>query len=562
VKLTSLTSLGVTKVEQRAHLFSLVRLLLAAGSLLALSYTHATPISLTITNVLIFYCIYAALQYAWPKAMFKLVPKNQAYWFDFAWLLLMISIIGGFATHLFVVLFFAIVVASYFYGTLDGIRITIAIALLCGVIAFLVPTFNAKNMLFPALCCIFVMLVLDGLIAYWGGLVEQQKRQLKLLSQLNTSTETPLGSEEAMAHSLSLIREFYRAYACMAVMKTPDNNFAIFKVVNDPKKQPLLGQQLDESIAKPLFKIPSAWSLFFGAGEEWHITSLLANNDDENKAEQKAKYGEDIAQMLEADSFASVPLNLDGAMIGRLFLINCNKQFNASDLDFLQQLDKQITPYMSHIYLTEKVSNSATSNMRKKISIDLHDSTIQPYIGLKLGLEALRRKIGNNHAIAAEIDDLVQMTGESITELRQYIGNFKVHLEGPLLPAVIDIAEKYHNRYGINVAVHADPELNISEQLSSEIYQLVCEGLSNIHRHTAAKHAGVNIYRQHDQIIVQVVNQDDGQQEFIAFRPQSISERVAHLGGVVKVDHDASGKTTVMAKIPLQTKDMAYANLA
>jgi signal transduction histidine kinase len=365
-----------------------------------------------------------------------------------------------------------------------------------------------------------------------------------------------------MGNTLSLIREFYRAYACMVVMKTPDDSHIIFKVVNNEQKQRLLGQQLDQSIAKPLFAIPPAWSLFFGSGQEWHISSLLAQDDRQKSTKQKLKYGEEIAQMLDADSFASVPLSLDGAMVGRLFLINCNKQFNASDLDFLQQLDKQITPYISHLYLADKVSSSATSSMRKKISIDLHDSTIQPYIGLKLGLEALRRKVGDNEAIAADIDDLVQMTSESITELRQYIGNFKVHLEGHLLPAVIDIAEKYQSRYGINVAVNADPELNISEQLSSEIYQLVCEGLSNIHRHTAAKHAGINIYRQYDQIIVQVVNQDDRLKEFIAFRPQSISERVAHLGGVVKVDHDASGKTTVMAKIPLQTKDISYASIA
>jgi signal transduction histidine kinase len=531
-----------------------------------LGYTHARLLSLTVSNILIFYCIYAALQYAWPKAMLKLVPQNQALWLDFAWLLLMLSIIGGFVSNLFVVLFFAIVVASYFYGTLDGIRITIAVVLLSVAIEFLVPTFNAKNMLFPALCCIFALLVLDGLIAYWGGLLEQQKRQLKLLTHLNTSSDTRLGSEDAMGNSLALIREFYRAYACMAVIKTPDNNFAIFKVVNDAQKLPLLGQQLDESIAKPLFSIPSAWSLYYGGGEEWHISSQLDVR--QNQAEtaknltQKPKYGEEIAQMLDADSFASVPLSLEGTIIGRLYLINCNKLFSTSDLDFLTQLDKQITPYISHVYLTEKVSNSATTSMRKKISIDLHDSTIQPYIGLKLGLEALRRKVKDNDAIAADIDDLVQMTSESITELRQYIGNFKVHLEGPLMPAVIDIAEKYQSRYGINVAVNADPELNISEQLSSEIYQLVCEGLSNIRRHTKAKHAGINIYCQDNQIVVQVVNQDDSLQDFISFRPQSISERVAHLGGIVKVDHDASGITTVMAKIPLQTKDIAYANFS
>ena len=209
--------------------------------------------------------------------------------------------------------------------------------------------------------------------------------------------------------------------------------------------------------------------------------------------------------------------------------------------------------------LLNKIASSAatsTSAMRHKISIDLHDSTIQPYIGLKLGLEALRRKIPEGAAIAAELDELVMMAEESIAELRQYIGGLKSQINSQLNPqlkpqlgtslvtSILELAKKYQLRHGIEVAVNADTQLKLSEHLSTEIYQLVCEGLSNIHRHTQSKKAEINLYYQNDQLVIEVINQDDSAQDFIHFKPRSMAERVSYLGGTISVNHITGDKTT------------------
>ena len=230
-------------------------------------------------------------------------------------------------------------------------------------------------------------------------------------------------------------------------------------------------------------------------------------------------------------------------------------------------------------------TTNATMAIRHKISIDLHDSTIQPYIGLKLGLEALRRKIPEGSAIAAEVDELVIMAGESIAELRQYIVELKSQIKSQLKPqlgtslvaSVLEVAKKYQLRHGIQVAVNADTKLNLSEHLSIEIYQLVCEGLSNIHRHTQAKQAEINLYCKNDQLVIEVINQDDSAEDFIHFKPRSMTERVTHLGGAIKVNHTAGdkttggntlrgktlgGKTIVTAEIPLQLMERRCASFA
>jgi signal transduction histidine kinase len=254
-------------------------------------------------------------------------------------------------------------------------------------------------------------------------------------------------------------------------------------------------------------------------------------------------------------------------------------EFDAADIGFLQQPANEITPQFDHIGLQNKLADAATFDattaMRHKISIDLHDSTIQPYIGLKLGLEALRRKIPDGEPLALEVDELLNMTAESIADLRQYIGGLRLQHESQikaqigisLVPSILELAKKYQYRHGIAVEVNVDPELEVSEHLATEVYQLICEGLSNALRHTTTKQAAVNLHSLEDRLFVEVVNHDDSTQDFIHFKPRSMTERVAHLGGTVSVnriagDKAAGSKTIVTAEIPLQLKDRRYASLS
>jgi len=62
---------------------------------------------------------------------------------------------------------------------------------------------------------------------------------------------------------------------------------------------------------------------------------------------------------------------------------------------------------------------------RQKISRDIHDSAVQPYIGLKLALEALARKVPPDHPLYKDIARLVDMTSMEIAGLRRYVKGLK-----------------------------------------------------------------------------------------------------------------------------------------
>lgn len=406
----------------------------------------------------------------------------------------------------------------------------------------------------------------------------QPKTKLKLLSKINGLSNPSLSAEQLLGYALLHIREYYKANACLAVMKMPDDGYIIFKADKDTTKPMLLGQALDESIVVHLLAIPPQTSIFYTPQAEWSIGSQPVGKSGKLPLETLSNFGEASAHLLEADSFASVPLQLNEQNIGRLYLTNCSQYFDVADMLFLQQLGNQIMPQINLISLQNKIATTATLAMRHKISNDLHDGTVQPYIGLKLGLEALRRKIPEGMAIAAEIDELVIMAEESIAELRQYIGGLKSQIKLQLKPqlgtslvaSILEVAKKYQHRFGIEVLVNADTQLKLSEHLSNEIYQLVCEGLSNIHRHTQSKTAEINLHYQNNQLVMQVINQDDSAQDFIHFKPRSMTERVAYLGGTINVNHTAGDKITgnnalnfktiVTAEIPLQLTERRCAS--
>lgn len=523
---------------------------------------NPNPVTEGYNLLLVLYAIYALLHCMYPSYMHKIIQPTWLHWIDVASYALLIALSGGLASPLFFFFFFAIIVASFRYGYKEGIRVTAACFLIALVIYFSPLNSDVRSALYPALVQKALLLALGFFIASWGGLLVQQKRQLKLLSEVNCMPDPRLSAEQLMGNSLEHIRKFYDAVACLAVMKMPDGSYAIFKVEKDSEKPMLLGQVLDEMIAAHLLAIPPQWSIYYANETEWYMSSLPAYKPRQSSLEVHSNFGEAISQLLEVESFASAPLRLHGQDIGRLYLNNCSHSFDAADMSFLLQLVNQITPRIDNIHLLDKIAAAATSSMRQKISIDLHDSTIQPYIGLKLGLEALRRKIPEGEAIAAEVDDLVKMTAESISDLRQYIGGLKSQLDAPLVPAIMELAKKYLHRHGIEVTVNADTELKVNERLAAEIYQLVCEGLSNIHRHTTAKQAAINLYYQEDQLVIEVVNQDDNTQDFVLFKPRSITERVTHLGGTVSVNRLAGDKTMVTAEIPLNAKDRRHAALA
>ncbi len=185
----------------------------------------------------------------------------------------------------------------------------------------------------------------------------------------------------------------------------------------------------------------------------------------------------------------------------------------------------------------------------------MHDTTIQPYIGIKLALDALYREAGADNAISRRISDLINMSEMTIRDLRQYASTLKDKAAMPgefLVTAVKNQSERLGRFYGIQVEVTSDISPRLQGRLAAEAYQIIAEGLSNVLRHTAAKSAFVTILCENSQLLLKVGNDaEPGENGTKKFMPRSINERVQMLGGRAFVEQRPGGQTVVHVTIPM-----------
>jgi signal transduction histidine kinase len=258
-----------------------------------------------------------------------------------------------------------------------------------------------------------------------------------------------------------------------------------------------------------------------------------------------------LANLLEVDSFVSVPLRSHGQLLGRVHVASRGARYDASDLRLLAQLLTHAGVMIENLQLVDRLAVEVAARERRRISRDLHDGTIQPYIGLKLGLEALRRNLPADSA-AREVDELIDMAADSIAQLRHYVGSLERGAPcgqgGALLPAVRRQARKFSEHYGIGANVVAESEISVTGKVYDDVILIVREGLSNIRRHTNAQSATVKLYATASQLRVELINDRGGAPDFF---PRSIGERARELGGGVKVEQREGRHTAVVVELPL-----------
>jgi signal transduction histidine kinase len=263
-----------------------------------------------------------------------------------------------------------------------------------------------------------------------------------------------------------------------------------------------------------------------------------------------------LADILEVNSVLSVPLGSGDSCIGRVYIGSRQQRYTHRDLVPLSQGAKHARILIESVLLADRLAREVASQERRRISRDLHDSAIQPYIGLKLGLEAMRRRLRGSADLVGDLDELIKIARDGIGELRDYLGSLKKaearKQVTSLLAAVRVQAKKFAEFYGIDAKVIANGDISVSTPLRQEVMHIVREGLSNVRRHTCAERATINLREAHGQLLVEVINDKARQASKRGFFPRSISERAKALGGRVSVRRRSGQRTVVAVELPLQ----------
>jgi signal transduction histidine kinase len=484
-------------------------------------------------------------------------PGSQSkliHWLDVGWFALLVLFTGGINSYFFIFFFFAILTASFRWGFEEGALVTIASAALFAACALMPETeVDLPRLL---LRTTFV-LMLGYMSAHWGESKVGLRRRLALLRDVSRLSNPRFGVDHTITNVLEKTRAFFRSSSCILVMRDKESATYSLRTVNQGNaKQLINAERIGAEAAGPLMALSQDHIVSY-IRPRWPARSLLGesvayDNASHRWIQHDGQACESLAELLEARSFISAPLSLRKEE-GRIYVISRERGFSKADALFLNHISAQTFPIIESIDLLDRMASSAASQERGKIALDLHDTAIQPYIGLKLGLSAVRNKASADNPLIEDLDRLMRMTSQVICDLRRYARTFKKDSAqtGPVFLVVLrQQAAQVKEFYGIDIAVIMESELQVNDRLAAEIVQVVREGLSNICKHTNAQRGFVRLQCCNGRLKIQIENEGIGTQS-VDFNPRSITERAAALGGKARVMAGSGGGTVVHIEIPV-----------
>lgn len=224
-----------------------------------------------------------------------------------------------------------------------------------------------------------------------------------------------------------------------------------------------------------------------------------------------------------------------------------------------QQLRDEITKRITAEKSLEHLSGSllqAQDDERRRVARELHDSVGQLLTGAVLSLSAVRRQAaGLGHKSSRLLSECADCVKQSLQEVRtiSYLLHPPMLDETGLEDAIRWFVRGFAERSGVQVELDISPDLDkLSRDLSTAVFRIVQESLTNIHRHSGSRTAEINLHRCGSQIQLRVRDHGKGmpsemmgknghQQHESGVGIRGMRERVFQLNGEMRIHSGAHG---------------------
>jgi two-component system, NarL family, sensor kinase len=197
---------------------------------------------------------------------------------------------------------------------------------------------------------------------------------------------------------------------------------------------------------------------------------------------------------------------------------------------------------------------------RAHLSRELHDSTSQTLVSIKLLLESAASQLGRERTPAA-LHRAVQRLGDALHEVRRISHRLRpAELDTLGLPAALDdLAEEFNQHGRVRVALQLWGDARaLPDEVNTVLFRVVQESLTNIEKHARATRVQVRLIFHAGGLRLRIV--DDGVGfDVPAIRAdprrgigmRNMRERVESIGGSFSID-SRPGRTAVLADLPAE----------
>jgi signal transduction histidine kinase len=225
-------------------------------------------------------------------------------------------------------------------------------------------------------------------------------------------------------------------------------------------------------------------------------------------------------------------------------------------------LEKRVAERTRQLEETTGQLLNAQDEERRRIARELHDSTVQELIAASLSLAQAEAALDlqERHQARASLAEACASLGRAKEELR----TVSFVLQPPLLDecglatALQVYVEGFSKRTGIAVEVTVpNTQIEIRRAVETALFRVLQEALANVHRHSGACGATVQLSASAEKLVLQIA--DDGRGISVPSRDGGKAEgvgipgmraRMRQLGGDLEI-HSTSFGTLISAYVPM-----------
>jgi len=285
-------------------------------------------------------------------------------------------------------------------------------------------------------------------------------------------------------------------------------------------------------------------SALMGTANQQQLTPAIWALDSYYQARQQAEHLRQQQELLERDLAAQDTLNRQ--LVDQL----------AEQVKALDQMNLALQAAQRRL-LTEREQE------RKHLSRELHDQVIQDLLSVNYQLEEMESGELSSPEMTREYASIRTNIRQLVEDVRRICGNLRpptIDSFG-LGAAIQSYTQEWSERTGIPVSLDLNLQLGrLLEATELSIFRIVQEGLSNINKHARASKVEISLKHTSPRLLMISIS-DNGQgigEDFdLSQLPTQghygllgISERVALLGGRLKLQNNRSGGLLLQAEIP------------
>ena len=272
---------------------------------------------------------------------------------------------------------------------------------------------------------------------------------------------------------------------------------------------------------------------------------------------------QDAIARLGAKTGLFVPLALGRRAVGIIVAHDKQREdarFSDEDLRLAETFAPRATVAVD---LSERVASDALGRVveaqeleRRRLARELHDQTGQELTSVLLGLKAVEEAQTDE-----ERAESLATVREQVVETLHDVRRLAVELRPKALDdfGLVAALERLRDTFAERTQMRVDLEANVGDRLPTDVetalYRIVQEALTNIVKHAEASAISIVLARRERSITA--VIEDDGR----GFTPEGdgdglgllgMRERLALLGGKLKIESSPGAGTTIVAEVPLR----------